>query len=77
MDEKTTKQIIIDAIAEAVEIVGTQNVLADKSGLSQGAISKYLRGEAKPKGENAKKLEMAVDMKIPRHRFAPHIFDSV
>lgn len=61
---------------EAIEMAGSQKKLAEKSGLSQGVISKYLRGETMPSGVAAKKLERAVNFKITRDKFAPHIFDG-
>lgn len=61
---------------EAIEIAGSQKKLAEKSGMSQAAISKYLRGKIIPSGVAAKKLEKAVDFKITCDKFAPHIFDS-
>lgn len=74
MNDENINQIIKESIAEAIKIAGTQKALADDAELSQGAIGKFFRGEARPKGETAIKLEKAVDKKIHRSRFAPHIF---
>ena len=67
------KTIIRQSVQDAIAIIGTQEKLADKSGLSQGAISKYVRGDAMPSGQAAKKLSAASG--FPPVRFAPHIFD--
>ena len=76
MNNTEAKQIIKKAVAEAIDVVGTQQTLADLSELSQGAISKYYRGEAMPTGPMAKRLENAVKGKIPKWRFAPHVYDK-
>ena len=67
-------EIIKTAVNEAIKLNGSQKALAAKSGLSQGAISKYVLGKAKPRGEVALSLEKACDYRIHRGRFAPHIF---
>ena len=54
---------------KAIELAGTQEKLAAKSGLSQSAISKYIRGVAIPKGSSAQKLSKGVDGLIPPERF--------
>ena len=74
MNDTDIDEMIKDAVAEAIKIAGTQKLLANNAGLSQGAIGKYYRGEARPRGETAIMLERAVDKKIQRSRFAPHIF---
>ena len=76
MNTPIAKEIVKEAIAESVAICGSQDSLAKKTGVSQGAISKYARGDSLPSGVTAKKLEAAVDALIHRSRFAPHIFDS-
>ncbi len=50
--------------------------LAEKTGISQGAISKYLRGDALPRGDTAKSLSKAVGGRLRPADFAPHIFDQ-
>lgn len=54
---------------------GSQSALAKKALLSQGAISKYLRGASLPSGVAAKNLSIATDGKIEPSGFAPHIFN--
>lgn len=76
MKDKDIKKVIKKAVAEAIKLVGTQKKLADLSNLSQGAIGKYYRGEAKPTGPTAKLLEKAVKGKISKSRFAPHVYDE-
>lgn len=53
---------------------GTQDKLAKKAGITQGAIGKYLRGDALPTGVTANKLSFAVDGTQEPASFAPHIF---
>ncbi len=53
---------------------GTQEKLAKKAGITQGAIGKYLRGDALPTGVTANKLSFAVDGTQDPASFAPHIF---
>ena len=74
MDKNEAKEIVKQAVFEAIEYCGTQVSLANKSQLTQGAIGKYIRGEAMPKGESAKQLHLAVDKTIELNRFAPLIF---
>lgn len=74
MDTNLESEIIKKAVAEAIVIAGSQQLLAQKAGLTQGAISKYILGKSKPRGEIALRLEKACDFKVTRTRFAPHIF---
>lgn len=77
MSDADFKIIIKEAVKDAVTYCGSQVALADKAGITQGAIGKYLRGDAMPTGVTAKKLSQAVDSTISRDRFAPHIFDDI
>lgn len=63
------------AIEEAIKACGSQRVLAEKAGVSQAAISKYLRGVMIPTGVTAKKLSEATGGLLKPSDFAPHIFD--
>ena len=54
---------------KAIKIAGTQKILARKAGLSQGAISKYKRGVAIPRGWAAKRLSDAVGGEITPQQF--------
>lgn len=76
MNNQVIDQTIKDAVAEAIKLAGSQKALADLCGLTQGAIGKYYRGLSRPKGETAILLEKAVDRKILRSQFAPHIFSN-
>lgn len=76
METLEIKEIVKRSVASAIEICETQVLLAEKTGVSQGAISKYLRGAALPRGEIAKKLSRAVGGQLKPYDFAPHIFDS-
>ncbi len=74
MNTEEAKSIVKQSVERAVEYCQTQSALADRAGISQGAIGKYLRKETLPTGVTAKKLSLAVDETIPKDRFAPHIF---
>lgn len=74
MDISHIKEIVKNSVSVAIESCGTQEKLAKKAGITQGAISKYLRGDALPKGETANALSKAIDGKLKPADFAPHIF---
>jgi len=76
MNTSQIKDIVKKSVAEAVALCDTQAALAEKAGLTQGAIGKYLRGDALPRGDTAKRLSKAVEGRIPPYKFAPHIFDA-
>lgn len=75
MKISAAKEICKQSVAIAVISCGTQEKLAKKAKITQGAIGKYLRGDALPKGETAKNLSLAVGGAQPPSDFAPHIFD--
>lgn len=60
----------------AIDMCGSQAALAKKTGITQGAVGKYYRGEALPRGETANALSRAVDGKLKPSDFAPHIFQQ-
>lgn len=74
MNTLQIKEIVKKSISEAIKDCGTQDALAKKAGITQGAIGKYLRGEALPTGVTAKNLSKAVEGKQTPADFAPHIF---
>ena len=61
------------AVKRAVAIAGSQQKLADLSGLSQPAISKMLR-TGRMEGESALKIEGAVGGKVSRAALRPDLF---
>ena len=75
MNTTNAKSIVKDAVKTAVQYCGTQVALAEKAQITQGAVGKYLRGDALPTGVTAKKLSAAVDYTLDKSCFAPHIFD--
>jgi transcriptional regulator with XRE-family HTH domain len=70
----TTSEIIRNSVIQAISICGSQVALAKKANITQGAVGKYLRGEAKPTGVTARKLSLAVESKLSPADFAPDIF---
>jgi hypothetical protein len=76
MNTSKAKEIVKISVARAVVLAGSQTKLAEKADLTQGAIGKYLRGEALPTGPTAKRLVAAVDGALNKKDFAPHIFDD-
>jgi len=70
------KKIIKKSVEAAIVICGTQAALASKAKITQGAVGKYLRGDAMPAGVTAKNLSKAVGGALPPSKFAPHIFDD-
>lgn len=65
------------SINKAILVFGSQKKLADEANLTQGAISKYARGESLPTGVTANNLSEAVikkGLKLLPKDFAPHIF---
>lgn len=74
MNTSEIKEIVKKSVFIAVKSCGSQAALAKKAGLTQGAVSKYARGETLPRGETAIALSMAVDGKLKPADFAPHIF---
>jgi len=74
MNNSKEKEIVKKAVAEAISYCGSQVILAEKAKVTQGAISKYLRGAAMPTGRTARNLSDAVDETVSLGRFAPLIF---
>jgi len=68
------KDVVKKSVAKAVITCGSQSCLAEKAGITQGAISKYIRGDALPTGVTAKNLSLAVGGIQSPSDFAPHIF---
>lgn len=59
-------------IEQAIEFFGTQKKLADACGVSQAAVSKWLKGgNLKPKPEHAIKIETATGGKVKKEQILP------
>ena len=71
MNTSQAKEIVSKSISNAVEICGSQVALAKKSGLTQGAIRKFLIKEAIPRASTARRLSFAVNNQITAHEFSP------
>jgi len=76
METSEIKEIVKKSVRTAIKICGTQDALAKKAGVTQGAVGKYLRGESIPTGVTAKNLSNAVNGELQPCDFAPHIFSS-
>ncbi len=74
MDILEIKEAVKQSVGLAIVFCGTQEKLARKAGITQGAVGKYVRKEALPTGVTAKKLSFAVDGTQSPADFAPHIF---
>jgi transcriptional regulator with XRE-family HTH domain len=75
MNTSEAKEVVSQSINKAIAYCGgSQMRLAKKAGLSQGAISKYIRKESLPTGVTARLLAEAVDGTQSPKDFAPHIF---
>jgi DNA-binding transcriptional regulator YdaS (Cro superfamily) len=61
------------SIQKAIEVAGSQEKLSQLSGLSQGTISKYVRG-FKITAESALRIEQSIDRKVMRHELCPDVF---
>ncbi len=62
-------------IQKAIEIAGGQKKLGQLSGLSQSAISKYVRGHTIT-AESALKIEKSLEKKVMRHELCPDVFNG-
>jgi transcriptional regulator with XRE-family HTH domain len=76
MNISKIKKTVKKSVSTAVAYCGSQVELAKRAKVTQGAIGKYLREEALPKGDTAKRLSRAVDGTQKPCDFAPHIFDD-
>jgi DNA-binding transcriptional regulator YdaS (Cro superfamily) len=61
------------SIQKAIDVAGSQEKLSMLSGLSQGTISKYVRGY-KITAESALRIEQSIDKKVMRHELCPEVF---
>lgn len=75
MNTSKAKEIVSESVKKAVLYCGTQERLAKRAEITQGAVGKYIRKEALPTGVTAKKLAKAVDYTQSESDFAPHIFE--
>lgn len=63
------------SIQKAIDAAGSQEKLSLLCGLSQGTISKYVRGY-KITAESALKIEQAIERKVMRHELCPDVFEG-
>lgn len=66
----------MNATKKAIDIVGGQTALANKTGISQAAISKLARGINRVSPESAVKIELATDGRVTRSDLRPDIFGT-
>jgi hypothetical protein len=76
MTNSDIKTQVTKNIITAIKYCGNQNALAQRSGLTQGVISKYKRGYITPTYITAQKLSKAVDMTQPISDFAPYVLND-
>lgn len=60
-------------IERAIQIAGGQAALAERAGISQTAVHKYLYGKVRPKAETAIAIERATDGVVSRKTLRPDI----
>jgi DNA-binding transcriptional regulator YdaS (Cro superfamily) len=72
-DRKHVKSTLI-AIREAVNIAGTQALLADAAGCSQQTISDIMTGKRRLSAEIAIKISKATG--VPAHALRPDLFEG-
>jgi len=77
MKKSEIKEEVRKSVIIAISHCGTQDALAKKAGITQGAIGKYLRGEALPTITTANGLSDAVDGTQHPSCFAPHIYNEL
>lgn len=65
-----------DALARAIEMVGNQEIFAQRAGVSQVAVSKWLKKGYVP-AERVVEAERATDGRITRQEFRPDLFSSI
>ncbi|MEH3454056.1 helix-turn-helix domain-containing protein [Phytobacter diazotrophicus] len=63
------------AINAAIEIVGSQQKLADACGVKQPSVWAWLHGKKKVSAKNAKRIEMATDGTVPAYQIRPDLSD--
>ncbi|ORM78320.1 MULTISPECIES: transcriptional regulator [Pantoea] len=63
------------AIKRAIDIVGSQQKLADACLVKQPSVWAWLHGKKKVSAENAKRIEKATDGKIPAYQVRPDLTD--
>lgn len=62
------------AVAQAIELLGTQAKLAEQTGLSQQHISRLLRGKQPISAKAAIKIEAATGYRVPRGQLCPEFW---
>ncbi|EHL80583.1 transcriptional regulator [Citrobacter portucalensis] len=63
------------AINAAIEIVGSQQKLADACGVKQPSVWAWLHGKKKVSAENAKRIELATEGNVPAYQIRPDLSD--
>ena len=63
------------AIKRAIDIVGSQQKLAEACLLKQPSVWAWLHGKKKVSAENAKRIEKATNGEIPAYQVRPDLTD--
>ncbi|EFM0440045.1 TPA: transcriptional regulator [Escherichia coli] len=61
------------AIKAAIDLVGSQQKLADACGVKQPSVWAWLHGKKRVSAENAKRIEMATNGNVPAYLIRPDL----
>ncbi|CNI87709.1 transcriptional regulator [Yersinia ruckeri] len=67
--------MVNEAIKSAINIVGSQQKLAEACEVKQPSVWSWLHGKKKVSAENAKRIEKATKGLIPAYRIRPDLTD--
>jgi DNA-binding transcriptional regulator YdaS (Cro superfamily) len=67
----------METLIKAIEIAGTQTELANKAGITQAAISRWLNGVSDISPASAIKIEKATDGQVTRADLRPDLFGDI
>ena len=65
-----------ELVAEAIRICGSQETLAKRCGVTQAAVSLWLRAASRISAERALAIEAATDGQVPKHRLRPDLWTA-
>ena len=77
MDKPLIKKIVSKSVRRAIAICGTQQALADKAGIVQSMVNKYMHNGSIPKAPTALRLSKAVNGELTPADFAPDSYAGI